>query len=64
MKPEFLSWPVRLGLLQVAQTFLSASWGDFPVAPSRTGKSGASAGWKACPTLVGLESQVFNFGIR
>jgi hypothetical protein len=43
---------------------LSASLGDFPVAQGRTGKSGALAGWKAYPTLVGPEWQVFNLGIQ
>ncbi len=31
---------------------------------SRTGKSGEPAGWKACPTLFGTESQVLNFEIQ
>ena len=48
----------------VGQTFLSASWGDFPAAPGRTRKSGEPAGWKACPTLFSTESQVINFGIQ
>ena len=45
------------GLSNVGQTFLSASWGDFPVAPGRTGKSGEPAGWKACPTLLSAVSR-------
>jgi hypothetical protein len=39
-------------ILSVAQTFLSAGAGDFPVASSEhgTGKSREPAGWKACAT--------------
>ena len=49
------------------------AWGRYSCLPvratvqlprGRTGKSGKPAGWKACPTLIGAESQILNFGIQ
>jgi hypothetical protein len=47
VKPEFRDWLTISKGGHVAQTFLSASWGDFPVAPMpawkvrRTGRLGS-----------------------
>ncbi len=52
---ELLAWG-RHSCLPIGATFQSPR--------GRTGKSGEPAGWKACPTLIGAESQALNFGIQ
>ena len=48
----------------VGQTFLSASWGDFPVAPRPDWKVRRTGRLESLPHMVWRESQVLNFGIQ
>jgi hypothetical protein len=63
-KPELRSWPRCCNAACVGQTFLSASWGDFPVAPRPDWKVRQTGRLESLPYFAWPKSWIISLRIQ